>query len=189
VDTGVVTDARCRPGIYGDKVFYYLPDSGPSGEGGTWHKLTFDTDLAITDDAAFSDFTDFGSIYPTGDNDAFLCYLDDGGVGIRLSLDGEPAITAQSRFINPAALVTDLYLTHFAGAAQTDAGRFFYFSCHDGSIKCVKFSNGMFSDFEVSIPSEQYDLYVLSLREKGGVCLRDEVHPVFLLRRWHNIQP
>lgn len=184
--TPVTADPTCRPGIFGNAVFYRAGGM----YGGEWRRFTFDealfiggdVDCVIADDI-FSDFTEAGAIYPTGDNDAFLCYILDGGIAVSLSVAGGERINCPSRYINPTVvyndtLTTDLYLTHFAGAAETVNGRFFYFSAYDGSIRGVKYSNGMFSDIFTSIPAD------LSIARIGNVFSHNDViHMAFRFER------
>lgn len=168
-----------RPGIWGNYLFWQDADNSDQ-----WSRIELDEAALTANSAAcVSNKTVVGAgpataqpgaIYPIAADNAFICWIKNGALAATLWLGSTNYVDCPSRFINPvyvydAGVPDDVYKTHFAGASRTTHGDYFYLSYYDGSVRGVRYSNGMFSDIFTSIPSD------LSVSSIGNVFSFNDV--------------
>ena len=173
----IAADPRCRPGIFGNRIFYY--------DNNEWKVAIYDSVLlgaenpaCINSVGSFSSLPT-GAIYPIGINEAVLFYIDEGSVRPVFIASDATEHKHPGRLINPIVVLSevndaDVYALHYSGAVKTGAAIYIYFTAHDGSVKTAKYKlatneiDGSWSDYLVAVPED------LSIFEIGNVFVHND---------------
>ena len=173
----IVVNPGCRPGIYGNSIFYY--------SSGNWMKVVFDPALVLlgTADCILSQSIlvarPNGAIYPLSNTEAIIFHMDEGGIRpIFIASDGSEH-EHPGRLLNPTHIVqpsitTDVKSIHYSGAVKLNNTIFVYYTMYNGSVKVAKYKlatdgiNGSWSDFFVAVPED------ISVFEIGNVFVHDD---------------